>query len=302
MSSTRSTLEKVSHHVAESMGVRDTFARPRLAPVPIPKDIGRRPMRGFGKLDIAQAIPDPNQPRTEMDADGLAFLAESIRSKGQLHPIHVRWSSESERWMIVSGERRWRAAQLAGLPTIDCFFHEQPLSPPQILELQLVENLLREDIKPVEEARAFHTLMKHHGWTGKQLSESLRIPASKVSRLLALLDLPTDIQAQVDTGQIAARTAYELTKIDNSDRQRQLAEDARSGKLTHAEATKVTRTRKPPTSVSKRSQAQRQVFYADNGWQVAVTSQSPGTYHDIEAALIQALEEVRLRIDNSVRL
>lgn len=302
MKSTRNILDEVSQHVAESMGVRDSAARPRLAPVPLTRDIGRRAMRGFGKLEIGQASPDPQQPRTEIDAESLACLAESIRTKGQLHPIHVRWSDESQRWVIVSGERRWRASQLAGLATVECFFHEQPLSPPEILELQLVENLLREDIKPIEEARAFEALMTHHSWNGKQLAESLRIPRSKVSRSLALLDLPSDLQTQIDIGQLPARTAYELTKVDDVDQQRWLAEQAVSGQLTQDQAAQSVRRKKRTSKSSHRSQTQRQVFFADNGWQVTVTCQSPGTYHDMEVALQQALEEVRLRIENNVRL
>jgi ParB family chromosome partitioning protein len=122
------------------------------------------------------------------------------KPRGSLHPIHVRWSEETERWVIVSGERRWRAARHAGLATVDCFFHEQPLSNGQVLELQLIENLMREDLRPMEEARAFQSLMDLNNWNGKQIAEALQIPASKVSRSLALLDLPAEYQQQVDTG------------------------------------------------------------------------------------------------------
>ena len=74
------------------MGVRDQPMRLRLSPVPAPQGIGRRPLKGIGRLDVDQAIPDPEQPRTDFDSEALSSLAENIRSKGQLHPIHVRWS------------------------------------------------------------------------------------------------------------------------------------------------------------------------------------------------------------------
>ena len=130
------------------------------APIPHPKDVGRRPLDGFGCLDIDQVIPDPEQPRTDFPPESLAHLAESIRDKGQLAPIRVRWSDELGKWVIIAGERRWRATKLAGLPTIECYFHAGELSRAETLEQQLIENLLREDLKPLEEAKAFASLMR----------------------------------------------------------------------------------------------------------------------------------------------
>ena len=80
---------------------------------------------------------------------------KSIQEKGQLSPIRVRWSDEHQNWMIIAGERRWRATRRAGLPTIECYFHEGELAPSEILEQQLIENCLREDLRPIEEAKAF---------------------------------------------------------------------------------------------------------------------------------------------------
>ena len=204
-----------------------------LSPVPQSRDIHRRPSNGFGRLAVDQVLPDPKQPRIEFEAESLARLALNLRSNGQMHPIHVRWSEDDQHWIIVSGERRWRAALLAGLSTIDCFFHDQPLAQSQILELQLIENLLREDLRPMEEARAFQSLIDLNGWSGKQLAESLNLPASKITRSLALLTLPTELQAKVDCGAVPARTGYELSKVRNLDRQRQLAGQAESGFVDH---------------------------------------------------------------------
>lgn len=146
MASTRSLLERVNNHLEESIGVRPTDSRPQLSPIASARDIGRRTNRLFGKIDIDRVQPDPQQPRTEFDEEALRQLADSIRDKGQLAPIRVRWSEEQSAWLIISGERRWRAAKLAGLSSVDCFFQEQPLSPTQILEEQLIENLLRDDL------------------------------------------------------------------------------------------------------------------------------------------------------------
>lgn len=300
MATMQNRLANVGHMLNESLGVRTTDSRPRLSPVPDARDMGRRPLRGFGRVDILQVIPDPKQPRTEFDDEAITSLAANIKAKGQLHPIHVRWSEEAERWVIVSGERRWRAARSAGFTTVDCFFHEQPLSNGQVLELQLIENLMREDLRPMEEARAFQSLMDLNNWNGKQIADALRIPASKVSRSLALLDLPAEFQQQVDTGQIAARTAYELSRLVNDDDRQELATQSANGKLTPAEA--AVAVRRKPTKRAAKPQTVRQTFFADNACQVVVTAPRESTYHHLEAALLQALEEVRLRIENGIRL
>ncbi len=300
MATMQNRLAGVGHLLNESLGVRTTDGRPRLSPVPDARDMGRRPLRGFGRVDIQQVIPDPKQPRTEFDIDAISSLAANLKAKGQLHPIHVRWSEEAERWVIVSGERRWRAAQHAGLATVDCFFHEQPLSNSQILELQLIENLMREDLRPVEEAKAFQSLMDLNNWNGKQLAEALQIPASKISRSLALLDLPAEYQHQVDTGQIAARTAYELSRLVNDDDRQELASQSADGKLTPALA--AVAVRQKPIKRAAKAQSVRQTFFADNACQIVVTAPRESTYQHLEAALLQALEEVRLRIENNIRL
>jgi len=300
MSTMQNRLANVGHLLNESLGVRTTDSRPRLSPVPDARDTGRRPLRGFGRVDILQVIPDPKQPRTEFDEEAISSLAANIRAKGQLHPIHVRWSEEAERWVIVSGERRWRAARNAGLTTVDCFFHEQPLSNGQVLELQLIENLMREDLRPIEEAKAFQSLMDLNNWNGKQIAETLQIPASKVSRSLALLDLPAEFQQQVDTGQIAARTAYELSRLVNEDDRQRLATQSADGRLTPADA--AIAVRQMPIKRAAKAQSIRQTFFADNACKIVVTAPLESTYHHLEAALLQALEEVRLRIENGIRV
>ena len=300
MSTMQQRIDSVEHLLNESLGRRMADSRPVLSPVPSPRDIGRRPLRGFGRIETRLVMPDPTQPRTEFDAEAITVLAENLKSKGQLHPIHVRWSDEANRWVIISGERRWRAACEASIPTVDCFFHEQPLSQGQVLELQLIENLLRQDLRPIEEAQAFQSLMELNGWNGKQVAEALRIPASKVSRSLALLDLPAEIQQKVDAGQIAARTGYELSRLVDDSAKRELAEQSAQGKLTISTAAEVVRSRK--TKRPSKAQHVRQTFFADNNCQIAVTAPREASYHEIEAALSQALDEVRLRIENGIRL
>lgn len=302
MASTRNTLERIKNKLDESMGIREVDSKPQLSPVPNAKDVGRRALRNFGTLAIESVMPDPEQPRTEFDEEEIQRLAKSIQDKGQLHPIHVRWSETHTKWIIISGERRFRATKAAGLPSINCQFEEKELSKTQILEQQLIENLLREDLKPIEEAKAFDELMKLNAWSGKELGDAIRVNPSKITRSLALLKLPSDIQEEVENGKLSARAAYELSKLP-SDEQRRAAmasgEDG-SGSVSIANVQKQVRQRKGKAAAQPRGV--RQTFVTEEGWKVTVSTNKKGNYHEMEQALQQALEEVRLRIENNVHL
>ncbi len=297
MANTRSLLEGVRGHLDESIGMRSTESRVQLSPIASPKDIGRRSNRSFGRIEIERIQPDPRQPRTEFDDEALERLAASIRDKGQLAPIRVRWSEPDACWLIISGERRWRAAQRAGLRAIDCYFLEQQLNPTQILEEQLIENLLREDLQPIEEAESFRRLMDVNNWNGKQLAEALRINPTRVSRSLALLKLPHEMRTRIELGELSPRAGYELSKLPNE----QLAKVSQIAALKTVTAAQATvRQRKGKSTTGSRGT--KQTFFGDNGWQVVVKSSRKGDYHEIEQALLTALEEVRLRIDNRVKI
>ena len=297
MAKTRSILESVENHLDESIGLRSTESRPQLSPIASPKDIGRRSHRSFGRIEIDRIRPDPKQPRTEFEEDALERLAASIRDKGQLAPIRVRWSEVDICWLIISGERRWRAAQRAGLTVIDCYFSEQPMNPTQLLEEQLIENLLREDLQPLEEAESFRKLMEVNGWNGKQLAEALRIHPTRVSRSLALLKLPHEMRTRLESGELSARAGYELSRLPSE----QLVRVSQTDPIqTVASARATVRQRQGKSPLIQRGT--KQTFFADDGWQVIVKSARKGDYHEIEQALLTALEEVRLRIDNRVKL
>ncbi|MFK7817582.1 MAG: ParB/RepB/Spo0J family partition protein, partial [Planctomycetaceae bacterium] len=265
-----------------------------------PKDVGRRALRSFGTLAIENLMPDPDQPRTQFDAEELQQLAESIRTKGQLHPVRVRWSEPHGKWIIVSGERRYRASVAAGFKSVQCHFIDGELSKSEILEQQLVENLLRAELKPIEEARAFEQLRTLTGWNSKQLAEAINVPASKVTRVMALLRLPEDIQQQVESGALAARAAYELTKLpDNEQRRKALSDVGQSGdRVTVGSAQRQVRKQKGIVI----TRGSRQTFFTEEGWKFTATSPGKSTYHEMERALQQVLEEVRGRIEANIEL
>lgn len=294
MASTSDLLKQADGNLEESMGVRSTDLRPTLTPVSDPKDVGRRPLRNVGRVDVNQVVPDPDQPRIEFTEEALDRLAESIRDKGQMAPIRVRWSADLSKWVIIAGERRWRATRRAGLETVDCVFVEGELTRGELLSQQLIENLLREDLRPVEEAKAFRELIALNDWTGKQLSDALRIPPSKVSRSLALLELPGDLQQQVELGEIPARSAYEIAKLGDDEKRRRLVEAVQDGRLTVEDTRKAVRSRKGTAAQQQRGT--REKYNSPGGVIVTVSAGRGVSDTEIEAALVFALGAVRRRL------
>ena len=281
------------------MGVRSNAAlspHPRKANA---KDVGRRPDRKYGNIAIDQVKPDPAQPRTEFDEDSLNELSASIATKGQLQPIRVRWSDNESKWIIIAGERRWRAVQLAGLATVACYFHDSELSKSEILEEQIIENMQRQSLQPMEEAKAFAALIEMNNWKRKQVAEALGIHPAKVSRALALLKLPKDLQQQVAEEKISARTGYEISKITNNSQKRMLAADVTDGKLSHSETRNRVRLTKGKSGKLK-SAGTKLTFTPTENHRVVVTSPVKTTYAAIEEALSLALDDVRHRIENNV--
>lgn len=297
MASIGNILDRVSGNLDDSMGVRDTDLRPALSPVPDPKDVGRRPLRSVGRVDIGQVVPDPDQPRAEFSDDALDRLAASIRDHGQLAPIRVRWAASLGKWVIIAGERRWRATRRAGLTAIDCVFVDGELSRGELLSQQLIENLLREDLRPVEEAKAFRELIALNGWTGKQLADALRVPPSKVSRTLALLDLPDDLQGRVEAGDLPARAAYEISKLADDAQRRNMADAVQARGLT-VEDTRDAVGRRRGRAAAK-SRGTRQKLTAPGGIHVTVSAARLLSDAEIEAALVHAVESVRIRMTPS---
>ena len=304
MASTKRRISELENNLDESMGRRASSSNisvvPQFSPVPSPKDIGRVPVRGFGEVQLEQVIVDPGQPRVEFNADEIERLAHSIREKGQLQPIRVRWDASHEKWVIIAGERRFRATQVAGLSSIQCYFHEGEISESEILEQQLIENLLREDLKPIEEARAYAALMELNDWNGKQVAAALRLSPSRVSRGLALLDLPAAMQRQIETGQLGKTAAYELSKLKDEEMLERVAADSAESAVTTRQATSLVNQRRGKRKAPSANSSQ--TFAGENGIRVVVTYRKQQNYHDLLEALEAVVEEVRLRIDNNVHL
>jgi ParB family chromosome partitioning protein len=234
---------RTASNVDESLGVGRTA--PSAAVPQAPRAAAPARWQGVQKTAGAVEIPvsmiarDPDQPREEFDAEAIDRLAASLKARGQLQPIRVRWDEGRGVYMILVGERRWRAAQRAGLATLSAVVTEAPLEPADRLVLQLVENCLREDLQPIEQAKAFRALIAAHGWSVRRLAEELAITHSTVVRALALLELPETVQAQVEQGTLAPRTAYEIGRLADPVTQAAVAQAAVQDGLTRAEVSEV---------------------------------------------------------------
>lgn len=287
MSKADSLLKNVGGYLSESIGVRPGQAtRPAYAGgVEAPRtDFVRN--RSVGEIHPSEVIPDPLQPRKFFNEEEIERLSADIRSRGQLQPIRVRWSAEHSKWLIIAGERRWRAITKAGLDKITCMFIDREMSESEIRAEQLVENLLREDLNGIEEAKSFATLMELNGWSATQLAENINVSKGKVSKALKLLKLPEDLQAQIESGTLSASTAYELAKVKDEGQQRELAEKAAAGQMTQPEAAKASK-QKVGEGASKRRSTNENFRTADNVRISIVARRDLG-----DAGMIQALIEV----------
>ncbi len=241
---------RFGQNLSESLGVRNPTPGavpplPRPAETGFPResgpDDGRTRARDAGHMELSRIIPDPDQPRKEFTDEAIERLSASLLKHGQLMPIRVRWNPALAQWVVISGERRYRAAVRAGLKTVACIFAEDGLTPSEILQEQIVENLLRENLTPIEQARAYRQLMDLHNWTAKELSGELQVSQGAISKSLSLLTLPDDLQVQVDQGILPATTAYEVAKVEDRAAQRDVAQRIVAEKLTRDAATAVVR-------------------------------------------------------------
>jgi ParB family chromosome partitioning protein len=165
-------------------------------------------------VPIEKVFPNPDQPRRTFTPDHLDDLANSIRAKGIIQPLIVRpRSSGPGEYEIVAGERRWRAAQMAQLHSIPILVRQ--FTDTEVLEVAIIENIQRADLNPVEEAAGYRQLMEKFGHTQEKLAEALGKSRSHIANLMRLLQLPEDVQAQLESGALTAGHARALITTDN---------------------------------------------------------------------------------------
>ncbi len=210
--------------------------------------------RGLVEVDVEAIAANPRQPRTTMEEDSLAELADSIRRHGVLQPIIVTRSGSG--YTLVAGERRWRAARLAGLARVPAVVKDT--SPNQMLELALVENIQREDLGPLEEAAAYRQLIEDLGLTQEEVAQRVGKSRSAVANSLRLLHLPPEAKEALEQGLITEGHARAILSLATPEEQRRLLNAILAG-LTVREAEESARRASP----GKRAAAARDAATAE---------------------------------------
>jgi ParB family chromosome partitioning protein len=174
------------------------------------------------EVPVGLLVPNRHQPRTKFDEAALESLAGSLKQHGMVQPIVVR--KVGERFEIIAGERRWRAAKKVGIPMVPVVIKEIPDD--RLLEFALVENIQRQELNPIEEAKAYFQLGEHLRLTQEQVADRVGKSRPQVANTLRLLRLPTDMQDLIASEKLSAGHAKVLLSLDDQSQQRLLAQEA----------------------------------------------------------------------------
>ncbi len=178
------------------------------------------------ELPVETIKPNPNQPRTKIDPESLDGLASSIEANGVVQPLLVRPLPDGS-YELIAGERRWRAAQKAGLAKVPAVVRDQELA--ERLQVALIENMVREDLNPVDEARACAALVDDLGLSKEELARRVGRSRPAVSNLIRLLDLPDEALDLLESGELSEGHGKALLTAEGNDVRRRLARDAARG-------------------------------------------------------------------------
>jgi len=176
--------------------------------------------KAITELKITQIEPNMEQPRKQFDEEKINELSKSIKENGLIQPIVV--SKDGENYKIIAGERRWRAARIAGLSTVPVYIKED-IKGQRLLELALIENLQRQDLNSIEEANAYQSLINDYGMTQEQVAEIIGKSRPKVANSVRLLSLDKRVQDMIISGRISEAHARAILPIENKDKQYEIA-------------------------------------------------------------------------------
>ena len=302
---------KYGGKAAASVGARTDVAdrKPLFETAKVQAPANWTVVRGFGEIDVEAVIPDPHQPRKTFDQADLIQLGRSLlpqknsagrEREGQINAIRVRPSAdEPGKWIIVSGERRWRAARIVGLKKILCRFLDAEMDAGEIAREQLIENMHRQSLKPIEQAVAYQEMMEREGWTQAQLADWLSVSQASVSRALVLLTLPDDIKLHVSAGDLTREAAYSVARIEEPDKQREAVEGVIAGTITPDELSERAGRKPRPKPVVKIHESPAETvsewFDTKAGLRLSVSGADPLTDEMILAALDEVTQRVRTR-------
>ncbi len=203
------------------------------------------------ELDIDQLEPTDTQPRHIFKEDKLEELAQSIKVNGIIQPIVVR--RNDNRFQIIAGERRWRAAQRAGLHKVPCIIKDIPEE--NILELSLIENIQREELNPIEEATAYRNLVERLNLTQEEVARRVGKDRSSVTNSLRLLRLPLEIQQMVEEEALSMGHARALLSLETAEEQKTMAVEIISRSLSVREAERLVKGVHQPEPAAEKQDA-----------------------------------------------
>ena len=178
-------------------------------------EVKAKPMEKMAEIKLSDIIPNPTQPRTEFDEEALEELADSIRQLGLIQPITVK--REGEKYIIISGERRWRASEKAGLESVPAYIRE--VDDTTLHAMALVENIQREDLNAIEISLSMQRLVEECGLTQEALAERLGKKRSTVANYLRLLNLPDEVQFAIKGGLISMGHAKAIASVESKAKQ-----------------------------------------------------------------------------------
>ena len=229
---------------------RKALGRGLSALIPEP-DAPSLPPAAATEVAISALDPNPFQPRSALDPARLAELAASIRENGIVQPLLVR--RRGERYQIIAGERRFRAAQATGLTTVPVTVRD--VDDEHLLELALVENIQREELNPIEEAQAFHRLQDEFGLTQEEIARRVGRDRTTIANTLRLLRLPRELRELVAGGRLDAGHARALLALDRSEDQVALGREAARKGLSVREVERRVAQRRAPREARPRKDA-----------------------------------------------
>jgi ParB family chromosome partitioning protein len=253
------------------------------------------------ELPVVALEPNPHQPRTILDPARLSELAASIKESGIVQPILVR--PRGDRYQIVAGERRWRAAQAAGLTTVPVVIRDIPDG--RLLEVALVENIQRQELTPLEEAAAFQRMQEELHLTQEEVAQKVGRERSTVANTLRLLRLPTPVKGLLAEGRLDAGHARAILALDRADDQEALArEAARKGLSVREVERRVALLRAPqpkaePKRVDANTRAAEEQLKAALGTRTDIKRQGKGGQIRVlfqSEAELQRLYELLVRV------
>ncbi len=208
-------------------------------------------------VKITKVEPNRNQPRKKFDEDALMELSDSIKIHGVLFPILV--VNRGDYYEIVAGERRWRAAKMAGLKEVPVIIREY--TDKQIAEISLIENIQRTDLNPIEEAMAYKSLIDEYNYKQDELAERVSKSRTAITNSMRLLKLASPVQDMVVDDMITAGHARALLSIDNPDEQYELAQRVMDEKLSVRDIEKIVKTKNKPKIEKKKNEKQEAIYH-----------------------------------------